>query len=294
MRKEDLVDQKLNCSFELPSSLSSSLGVLSAVAESPPLLRTAQSKPDGRSASPALVGVPGNSSGSEFGGDSLHRSELERSLEASTRYSDLGEEASERDVVSSGREQSAGGRDVEKELMEKLQLERRHAGATAWAFVIFSHSAPRLTALCLVCCWDALPQRWDVRRRGRPWRYGCRAAGQRAAGSFCALLLYSVPWWRSCHIALSSPFGRRPRSGRRTSYGRWGHGVPALGGAPFRWRGGDLPLSSPKARGAGSPSCRAPPRRALPGRRLGAWLRVALACARECGPDALQRKQSSV
>ena len=40
--------------------------------------------------------------------------------------------------------------------------------------------------------------------------------------------------------------------------------MPALGGAPFRWRGGDLPLSSPKARGAGSPSCRAPPRRALP------------------------------
>ena len=154
VRKEDLVDQKLNCSFELPSSLSSSLGVLSAVAESPPLLRTAQSKPDGRSASPALVGVPGNSSGSEFGGDSLHRSELERSLEASTRYSDLGEEASERDVVSSGREQSAGGRDVEKELMEKLQLERRHAGAAAWSFVTFSHSAPRLTALYDVCCWD--------------------------------------------------------------------------------------------------------------------------------------------
>ena len=196
MRKEDLVDQKLNCSFELPSSLSSSLGVLSAVAESPPLLRTAQSKPDGRSASPALVGVPGNSSGSEFGGDSLHRSELERSLEASTRYSDLGEEASERDVVSSGREQSAGGRDVEKELMEKLQLERRHAGAAAWSFVIFSHSAPRLTALYDVCCWDALPQRWDVRRRGRLWRYGSVQSGwpkscrffSRAAIIFCTLV----------------------------------------------------------------------------------------------------------
>ena len=127
VRKEELVNQKLNCSFELPNSLTSSLGTLSAVAESPPLMRTAPHKPDALSASPANVGALGHSGESEVGGDSLHRSELERSLEANTRYSDMGEEASEREG-GNGRDHSTVGRDMEKELLEKLQLERRHAG----------------------------------------------------------------------------------------------------------------------------------------------------------------------
>lgn len=135
------MDQKLNCSFELPSSLTSSLGALSAVAESPPLMRTAPHKLDG---SPATVGALGHSSESEAVGESLHRSELERSLEASTRYSDMGEEASEREG-GGARDHSTIGRDVEKDLLEKLQLERRHAGAT-----MARAPAPIFSSSCLL------------------------------------------------------------------------------------------------------------------------------------------------
>eukprot|EP00291_Cryptomonas_curvata_P011681 CAMPEP_0172184368 /NCGR_PEP_ID=MMETSP1050-20130122/19534_1 /TAXON_ID=233186 /ORGANISM="Cryptomonas curvata, Strain CCAP979/52" /LENGTH=380 /DNA_ID=CAMNT_0012858153 /DNA_START=209 /DNA_END=1352 /DNA_ORIENTATION=+ len=126
VRKEDLVDQKLNCSFELPSAISS-LGALTAVAESPPPIPArVPHRTDALSASPAMGGS-NHSSGFEAAGESLHRSEFERSLEASTRYSELGDETSERESGASVRDQNAGGRDVEKELLEKLQLERRHA-----------------------------------------------------------------------------------------------------------------------------------------------------------------------
>jgi hypothetical protein len=127
VRKEDLVDQKLNCSFELPSTISS-LGALTAVAESPPILARVPHRTDALSASPAM-GASNHSSGFEAAGESLHRSEFDRSLEASTRYSELGDETSERESGASVRDQGAGSRDVEKELLEKLQLERRHAGA---------------------------------------------------------------------------------------------------------------------------------------------------------------------
>jgi hypothetical protein len=126
VRKEDLVDQKLNCSFELPSTISS-LGALTAVAESPPILSRVPHRTDTLSASPA-IGGSNHSSGFEAAGESLHRSEFSV-LEASTRYSELGDEPSERESGASIRDQGAAGRDVEKELLEKLQLERRHAGA---------------------------------------------------------------------------------------------------------------------------------------------------------------------
>jgi hypothetical protein len=100
---------------------------LTAVAESPPIAARAPHRPDTLAASPAMGGS-NHSSGFEAVGESLHRSEFERSLEASTRYSELGDETSERESGASVRDPTAGGRDVEKELLEKLQLERRHAG----------------------------------------------------------------------------------------------------------------------------------------------------------------------
>jgi hypothetical protein len=156
VRKEDLVDQKLNCSFELPSTISS-LGVLAAVAESPPIISRVPHRPEALTASPA-VGGSNHSSGFDAAGESLHRSDFERSLEASTRYSELGDETSERDGASV-RDPGAGGRDVEKELLEKLQLERRNAGAR-WITVTPSPGSHMLPGVW--CADDVLPSRvWD-------------------------------------------------------------------------------------------------------------------------------------